>query len=264
MAPPVIALITDFGLGDWFVGVMKGVVLSISPEARVIDVVHNVPRHDVAAGSFAILASYAYLPKGAVVVVVVDPGVGTGRRILCARSAGRLFLAPDNGVLTGLAEQEGFEKVVAVENDAYFVKPVSSTFHGRDIFAPVAAHLSLGVDMDRLGREVREIETLENPSPRIEGQALALTVRWIDSFGNVITDCPGDLVGEIVGRWGRSLALVEAGSIFRIAASYEAVDEGEFLGIVGSSGYLEISIPRGSAAQALNVKLGSRLHIKPG
>jgi S-adenosylmethionine hydrolase len=262
MASPVIALITDFGLEDWFVGVTKGVILSINPDATIIDVVHNVPRHDVVAGSFAVLASYSYVPPGAIVVIVVDPGVGTGRAILCMRSAGRYFLAPDNGVLTGIAEREGFEQLATVENDEYFIKPVSSTFHGRDIFAPVAAHLSLGVELDRLGREVKDLKRVEIPSPRIDGEALVLTVRWIDAFGNVITDCPADLVAEVVGRWGRDLALAEGARRLKITDDYESVGRGDFLAIIGSTGHLEVSVREGNAAETLNLRIGSRLGIR--
>jgi S-adenosylmethionine hydrolase len=264
MALPVIALITDFGLRDWFVGVMKGVILSINPNATTIDLVHNVPRHDVVAGSFAALATYRFVPQGAIVVIVVDPGVGTERAILCMRSGGRCFLAPDNGVLTGIVEREGFERVVAVENDKYFIKPVSFTFHGRDIFAPVAGHLSLGLEMDRLGREVKELRKVEIPSPRIDGEALVLTVRWIDAFGNVITDCPEDLVAELVGRWGRDLALAQGAGQIKFTDDYEAVGRGDLLAIVGSTGHLEISVREGNAARTLDLRIGSKLHLMKG
>jgi S-adenosylmethionine hydrolase len=259
-----VALVTDFDLGDWFVGVMKGVILSVNPEAKAIDIVHRIPRHDVVAASFGILASYQYLPPGAVMVIVVDPGVGTSRSIVCVKTAGRYFLAPDNGVLAGLIRQEGYEKIVSVENDEYFLKPVSSTFHGRDIFAPVAGHLSLGLDMSRLGPEIETIKGIEIPSPHIEGDALVTTIQWVDSFGNLITNCPEDLARELTGKWGNSLAVAGRQDTIAIVSDYESADVGCLLGIVGSTGYLEISVRQGSAAEVLELKAGDRLILEKG
>jgi S-adenosylmethionine hydrolase len=270
MRSNAVALLTDFGLHDWFVGVMKGVVISINPDASIVDISHEIPRQNIVAGSFALAASYSYLPVGSVTAVVVDPGVGTRRRVLCARSAGRLFLAPDNGVLSGLMAREGRAKLVSVENDTYFFKPVSSTFHGRDIFAPVAAHLSLGVHMEDLGPEIGDCLRLEIPSPQTEGDLLAISVQWIDGFGNVITNCPSVLVDEIEARWGGELSIgagAEAGEAqvdlrdIKIAASYEAVGPGQLLAIRGSSGYLEISVRQGSAAEILGIAIGDKLHL---
>ena len=197
-----IGLLTDFGSGDWYVGVMKGVILSVNPQAAIVDISHAVPRHDVGAASFALLASYKYLPDNAIIVTVVDPGVGTERRIICAKSAGRFFLAPDNGVLTGVLEREGYEEIVSVENESLFLKPVSSTFHGRDVFAPVAGHLSLGLGIAELGPGTADFATITVPRPQVGADHATVTIQWIDSFGNLITDCSGDLVEELVRRWG--------------------------------------------------------------
>jgi S-adenosylmethionine hydrolase len=261
-----IALLTDFGLHDWFVGVMKGVMLSINPGASVVDISHAVPRHDVGAASFALMASYRYLPAGSVAVVVVDPGVGTERPILCARSAGRIFVAPDNGIIAGLLELEGHTTLVSVENDTYFLKPVSATFHGRDIFAPVAAHLSLGLDPRKLGPEVTDYRRLEIPSPQVRSSSVVGSVRWIDSFGNLITDYPAGLLDELEERWGRDLSVgsMEKGErhSLRIVACYESVEPGGLLAIRGSSGYLEISARERSAAEILGIQVGDGLTLQ--
>jgi S-adenosylmethionine hydrolase len=264
MASRVVALLSDFGLEDWYVGVMKSVVLTVNPKATVLDVVHTIPRQNVLAGSFALRASYGYLPPGAVVVAVVDPGVGTGRRILCAEAGGRLFLAPDNGILSGVLAKEGRGRIVSVENDEYFLKPVSSTFHGRDIFASVAGHLSLGLSPDRLGPEVKELEMIEAPLPEVRDDAITLTVEWIDSFGNLITDCSEALAVDLGARWGKLSIAGVGGRPVSMVVSYESAGEGELLAIIGSSGYLEISVREGSASQLLGLEIGDRFELKPG
>jgi S-adenosylmethionine hydrolase len=240
---------------------MKGVVLSINPQATVIDISHHVPRHDVVAASFALLASYRYQPAGTVVVVVVDPGVGTARRIICARAADRVFLAPDNGVLTGVLTREPPVEMVCVENEAYFLGAVSTTFHGRDIFAPVAAHLSLGVPLARLGCKTEAFHRKQVAEPRVEGRAAAGVVVWVDGFGNLITNLTDTLVGDLSGRWGGMLVQVGKGQPFAIARNYESVESSALLGIIGSSGYLEISVREGNAAQVLGVGIGERVSL---
>jgi S-adenosylmethionine hydrolase len=264
MPGPPIALLTDFGLDDWYVGVMKGVILTVNPEARIVDVTHGIPRHDVLAASFALLVSYPYLPRGTIFIVVVDPGVGTARRILCTRTAGRYFIAPDNGILTGLVSRVSPDKMVSVENQEYFLRPLSSTFHGRDIFAPVAARLSQGVSIDEFGPRIREFHKVEVPGPAVETASATATVVWVDSFGNLITNCRGGVVEDLAGRWGR--VVVQAGSQppFPVVAGYETVEPGLPLGIIGSSGYLEISIREASAEMRFGLGLGAEVHLLPG
>ena len=261
MPTPFIALLTDFGLHDWYVGVMKGVVLSINPQATVIDISHHVPRHDVVAASFALLASYRYQPVGTIVVAVVDPGVGTQRRIICARAGDRFFLAPDNGVLTGVLTREPPFEMVCVENEQYFLGPVSTTFHGRDIFAPVAAHLSLGVPLERLGTKMEAFHRKEVAEPRVGEREAEGVVVWVDGFGNLITNLTDTLVRELSGLWGHTLVRIGKGRPFGIASNYESVESGALLGIIGSSGYLEISVREGNAAQVLGVGIGERINL---
>jgi len=264
MSSSTIALLTDFGLHDWYVGVMKGVILSVAPNARIIDITHDVPRHNLAAASFALLASYPHFPVGSILVTVVDPGVGTARRIICVQSAGRYFLAPDNGVLTGVLAREGSEKMVSVENGAYFLPQVSSTFHGRDIFAPVAGHLSSGVAIDQLGPEVTVYKRLSIPRPQVASQTAQTTVQWVDSFGNLVTDCPRQLVGELGSRWGAVVIDLGPRGVAPIAETYEMVEPDAPMGVIGSSDYLEISIREGSASEVLGLGIGHKVVLKPG
>ena len=261
MTSPV-ALLTDFGLDDWYVGVMKAVILSLDPAAAIIDITHSVPPQDIEAASFALLASYRYLPGGTTVVVVVDPGVGGKRRILCAASAGRRFVFPDNGVLTEVLDREGVEKMVSVENRDFFLKPVSGTFHGRDIFAPVAAHLSLGGEMERLGPVTDECVRIETSGPEIGEDRVTARVRWIDGFGNLITNCPARLVEELSVKWGGLAIDLGPHGLAGMAATYETSEPGRPLGIIGSSGYLEVSVREGDAAHTLGLNLNDTITIR--
>ncbi len=263
MRRPVIALITDFGLHDVYVGVMKGVILGVNPEARIVDVTHSVPRHDVAAGSYALSASLDYFPEGTVFAVVVDPGVGSDRAVICARSDGRYFLAPDNGVLAPVLTGRGYDALVRVEREDLYLRPVSSTFHGRDVFAPVAARLSAGLDIGALGREVSDFVRLDAPEAEAGPEGVKAGVAWVDAFGNVITTCPARLVDAVIGRWGR-IAVHGRDASFPLVACYEAVPPGELLAIVGSSGFLEISVREGNAARLLGLGTGDGILLVDG
>lgn len=262
MESPPVVLMTDFGLNDWYVGVMKGVISTVNPHATVIDLTHTVPRHNVKAASFALLATYRYLAEGAVVVVVVDPGVGGARRILCAESARRLFLAPDNGVLTTVLRREGHRRLIIVENDEFFLKPVSTTFHGRDIFAPVAGHLSRGIDPGRLGSATDRFSEIEAAEPEIGTAEAQAEIEWIDGFGNVITNCSREAVESLGARWGRICIDAGKASGVKVVKSYDSVSPGEILGIIGSSGYLEISVREGDAGRLIGLKIGDRVMLR--
>jgi S-adenosylmethionine hydrolase len=273
MKESVIALITDFGLDDVYVGVMKGVILSINPTVRIVDITHSIPRHDIRAASHALLASHRFFPKGSVFVVVVDPGVGGERRIICAESDGRYFLAPDNGVLGALLRGGGYDSLVTVERESLYLVPVSSTFHGRDIFSPVAAHLSKGMDIGALGAATSDFVCVEMPEARVEPRRVVADVRWIDSFGNIVTNVAASTVRDVMDGWSGMVAAREGGDSgaeeagreparLPLVESYEAVSPGGLLAIIGSSGFLEISVREGSAADRLNVSAGDRLILK--
>ena len=257
---------TDFGLEDAYVGMMKGVILSINPEARIVDLSHSIQPQDIAQASFVLGKSYKFFPQGTVHVAVVDPGVGGGRRAVILRASRYFFVAPDNGVLSHvLAEAGGKEdgcghrglgwggEAVSLSNPDYWLTPPSATFHGRDIFAPVAAHLSLGVPLDRFGESISSLVSLPISKPRLEGEGtLVGHVVHIDHFGNLITDIePGDLshqdpVIEVCGR-----------RIEGLSPYYEA--GGELLALIGSVGTLEIAVRNGSAARVLGAGIGAEV-----
>ncbi|MBU2103150.1 MAG: SAM-dependent chlorinase/fluorinase [Candidatus Omnitrophota bacterium] len=252
---PLIALISDFGLRDNFVGVLKAVMLGIAPRARIVDISHGVPRHDIRAAAFLLASSVSYFPRGTVFVSVVDPGVGSGRRAIAMRSRNYYFIGPDNGISSIAAAHDGIKKVVVLENKRYFRKSISSTFHGRDIFAPVAAHLACGVSLERFGRPTIQHHAIGIPAPAIRADMLCGETIHIDVFGNVITNITKkDLVNFI--RRKRFKAQLARKKITRLASSYAAAGPGPFF-IEGSFGFLEVSMAHKSAARYFSLR-GSR------
>lgn len=243
----LITLTTDFGLEDAYVGVMKGVIWSINPTVRVIDLCHGIPPQDLIAAGFVLKTAHPFFPPGTIHVVVVDPGVGSRRAIVAVRTPRSIFLAPDNGLLGAVLEDQTVLESVAVENPDYRLSAVSRTFHGRDIIAPAAAHLSRGVPLARLGPPIT-LQTLSWPqlqvlSGRIEGQVLT-----VDRFGNAISNLSETLWDAHVGD--RPFRL-EAGrlQIGWLAESYSSVDPGEPLALFGSSGHLELAVRGGNACR---------------
>lgn len=272
MAPkPIITLTTDFGLADPYVASVKGVILSLNPEAVLVDVSHAVRPQRIEQGAFLLEAALAYLPPDAIHLAVVDPGVGTGRAALALRTPRGTFVGPDNGVLSPALPEDVRSRAgeaggrvplppdaacVALTNARYHRQPVSDTFHGRDIFAPAAAHLSLGVPLAELGDPVSEVVALPPfRARRLPDGALVGRVVHIDAFGNLITDVRGaDLAS-------RRLTVEVAGR--RIAGVRRSYAEGEGLtAIVGSSGYLEIALPGAHAAAELGVDLGEPVVVR--
>ena len=248
----IVALLTDFGTVDPFVGVMKGVILSVHPRCRLVDISHQIPPGDVREAAYALRSTLDYFPTGTVFLCVVDPGVGSSRRAIAAEGGGRLFVAPDNGLLT-LAGP--FRKVVEIKNSDLFLRPVSRTFHGRDIFAPAAAHLSRGAPLSRLGSPVLGLHLLPMPSVTRKGREVRGEVTRIDRFGNLITNLhPSDLPGkaDLVIRVGRR-------RIPGLSGSYSEVGEGSLLAIIGSEGFLEVAVRMGSAASTLGARVGQRV-----
>ncbi|MGE0710513.1 MAG: S-adenosyl-l-methionine hydroxide adenosyltransferase family protein [Planctomycetota bacterium] len=254
---PLITLTTDFGLSDIYVGVMKGVICTIAPHARVIDLTHDVPPQSVSVAAFLLEAAAPYFPWGAVHVAVVDPGVGSGRRIVCARTSRATYLAPDNGLLGPVLERDPPAHVYSVENPEYFLPEVSSTFHGRDIFSPVAAHLALGLDPRHLGTEVDSLRDLRLPRPSSLGVGrLAGEVLHVDRFGNLVTNLRLDDLGRV--REARVEGRAVAGPV---RAAYAECAPGEVLLIGGSSGLLEVSVNQGSAAALLGAGRGASIEV---
>jgi len=254
----LITLVTDFGLRDEYVGVMKGVILGRNPDARIVDLSHGIDPQDVRQAAYLLKAAYPYFPAGSVHTAVVDPGVGSQRAILAARYDGHVFLAPDNGLLSGIWEENSPDALVRVENKALFLEPVSHSFHGRDIFAPIAAHLSLGMDIGALGPALALDQAVHLAFPRAELQAddqLSGQVIAIDRFGNLATNISGTRIAHanpdaVVIRVGHHC-------ITGISASYSGVREGRALALIGSRGSLEIAVNRANAARRLNVAKGA-------
>jgi len=242
-----ITLLTDFGTADYFVGAMKGVILSINPEAVIADITHEIPAQDVAAGAFQLLAAYATFPTGTIHVAVVDPGVGSERRPIVVNAGGYFFVGPDNGIFTYVYEREPAFEVTHVTETRYFRHPVSTTFHGRDIFAPVAAALSTRIDLSSLGTRISDpirLSTLPGPQ-----------VIHIDHFGNLITNirCDSFEEGTALSLNGRVI------TEFRRFFGEQVGNAGEPFMIWGSAGFLEIAVNGDSAAGVLGVKRGDEV-----
>ncbi len=277
-----IALLTDFGTADWFVGTMKGVIAAIAPKAQVVDLCHDIPPGDIKAGAFSLLASYRYFPRGTIFVAVVDPGVGGPREAMLAEAHGCHFIGPDNGVLafalaggppgTGgarqsasvfrppLADQPAY-RIRAIENPDYRLPAGGSTFHGRDIFAPAAAHLSLGKTPGSFGKKKETFVELPFPVPyRFKGKVQGEIVH-IDRFGNAITNLtPRDL--ESLPEKARKAIVVKArGKGFPLAEFYGQASEGKPLSVAGSCGFLELSINAGNAARKFGLKRGDPVQV---
>jgi hypothetical protein len=258
--PRIITLTSDFGVRDPFVGIMKGVILGLCPDARLVDLTHEIPPQDVLAGALALEAAVPFFPPGTVHLAVVDPGVGSARRPLAVAARGHLFVGPDNGLLTPALAEPGW-RAVRLEAPEYRLAAVSRTFHGRDIFAPAAAHLALGVSLYRLGPEVEDPVRVAIPRARLAAGAIEGEVIAEDRFGNLITSVTADLLAEL--RTGAALS-VELGDrrLGGLLGSYAEAPEGAAGAIIGSTGRLEIFVRNGSAAAALGAGRGTRVRVR--
>ncbi len=258
---PVITLSTDFGAIDEYVGVMKGVILKIYPSVTVVDITHDLPAHDVRWAAYVLDSFYRFFPKDTVHIMVVDPGVGTDRRILTVEVDGHTFIAPDNGILTRVMAGGKVDRIFSVENPAYYLTPVSQTFHGRDIFAPVGAYISKGVDLSRIGPVIapEEVFQLDLPQPRIGGgagrQTLTGAVIMADRFGNLTTSIDEGALSEFMGdaRPGDLTAEIKGCRIEGLSESYASAGSGKPLIVIGSRDYLEIAVNKGSAKHYFDI-----------
>ncbi|RLB41956.1 MAG: hypothetical protein DRH12_06825 [Deltaproteobacteria bacterium] len=244
----IITFLTDFGLTDPYVGVMKGVVLDINPGATIVDISHGVQPGDILGASFLLMESYSYFPRGTIHVVVVDPGVGTSRRPLIIVTDEYFFVGPDNGVFSRLIHDRAPKAIIHLANTAFFRHPVSNTFHGRDVFAPVAAHLSLGADPQDMGVPIKDPVKLSIPAPIKDGKRLQGQVIRVDRFGNLITNISATSLKPYLDS-GRDNLMITAGpiKIRQISSTYGDVPVNQELAIIGSSGFLEISVNQGRA-----------------
>lgn len=274
METSTIVLTTDFGLADPFVGVMKGVIAKVNPRASVIDLTHQIQPQNVRQAAFVLGTSYRFFPDGSIHVAVVDPGVGTGRRALLLLTPTARFLAPDNGLLSYVVgdyldeppEQPGRvllpPELAAyhLTNSDYWLHPVSQTFHGRDIFAPVAAHLSLGVPPNGLGQPVPDLAWLPTPQPVRQGNALQGEVIYTDHFGNLVTNIPVRELGDPDG----TIVEIKGCQIHGLSRTFQAPDSRSDEGLLaldGSLGYLEVAVRNGSAADVLGAVEGEPVRV---
>lgn len=255
----VVTLTTDFGTRDGYVAAMKGVILGIAPGVSLVDVSHEVAAQDVQGAAYLLAGVYRFFPPDTVHLVVVDPGVGTERRGLAVRGGEHLFVAPDNGVLTPVFDGEEDVRVVSLSNADYWRSAVSRTFHGRDIFAPVAAHLAAGIPLAVFGEAVSDPVRLDMPEPRAREGVVEGAVLWVDRFGNLVTNIPA--------------ATLSLGETYRITVghltvtglftTYGQVRAGQPLALIGSHGFVEVAVREGSAAEVAGAGRGALVRLEP-
>ncbi|MGH7730470.1 MAG: SAM hydrolase/SAM-dependent halogenase family protein [Candidatus Eiseniibacteriota bacterium] len=262
MPSPIITFTSDFGLSDWFVGVVHGVIHGICPEARVVDLTHDIPPGHVERAAFVLEASARDFPPGTIHLAVVDPGVGTSRRPLAIRARGQWFVGPDNGVLEWALSDVAAEPHVVTES-RWFRRPVSRTFHARDVFAPVAAHLARGEAIAAFGPPIRDPVRTARPAPRRVDGLLVGRVMFVDHFGNALTNLTEQDLGDAFPTVpeGQLQVLVAGRAIRGLARAYGDAKAGTLLGIVGSSGRVEVAQVGGDAAARLGLGEGDQVAV---
>lgn len=260
----IVSLLTDFGIEDEYVGVMKAVILSINPTAVTVDLTHQIPPQNIFHAAQVISASYRFFPGKSIHVIVVDPGVGSERAILAYEKRGHIFIAPDNGVLTLLVEETGEDRIYLVQNPDYFLNPVSRTFHGRDIFAPVAAYLSKGVAIERLGPMLGTDKIMRLAIPKAfvdEAGAIVGNIVSTDHFGNLITNIDLKLLDRYGIRPKNAVIALGDVKLEGIHNHYSSVSPGIALAVIGSRGVIEIAVNQGNARTTLRAVVGELVRV---
>lgn len=259
---PIITFTSDFGTREYYVSAVKGAILSVHPNSTIVDVTHDVASHDLLEAAFTLSCTAPYYPTGTIHLVVVDPGVGSTRRVLIASTEKQLFVAPDNGVLSLIYDRLGVERVVSVEADHYFRQPVSPTFHGRDIFGPVTGWLARGIQVDKFGPQIESFVRLSLPSVGKKDNRLEGFVLHIDKFGNVVTSLsPQDVIRAFgQDRQVTAFAINDQTVQQQVGFYAEAGQENLFF-LVGSAGYFEISAMKQSAAGRLGARRGMKVEL---
>jgi len=263
----LIGLITDFGYKDPYVGVMKAVIKSINPRVEIIDITHGIERHNILEAAVNLLVSAPYLPRGSIIVVVVDPGVGSSRRALLIRTKNYFLIGPDNGFSTLLVEYDGIVKAYDISNSRYRLPKVSHTFHGRDIFAPVAAWVSLGIPPEEVGIEIdyNTIVKLEIPKPlKVNDNSIQSMIVNIDVFGNAMTLINEEMVKSIGLKYGDKIVIETKNGVWEsiFERSFSLTTPGSIVTYINSWGYLEIAINMGNASQSLGLRTGDFIIIR--
>jgi S-adenosylmethionine hydrolase len=263
MARPIITLTTDFGHGDHFVGVLKGVLLKLNPEVEIVDICHDVRPYDILDGAYTIAQAYSYFPAWTIHLVVVDPGVGTARRPILANTDQHWFIAPDNGVLSFMYAKEPEHRVRHITAEHFFLNPVSQTFQGRDVFAPLAGWLSRGVESSKFGEYVTDYVRFAPPKPKvINEKAIQGVIIKVDRFGNLITNLTVEDVPQLFQENPPPFKMVVGkAEVTKLNLAYAHSAPGEVFIILGSSGYLELSTNRGAASRILGVDRGAQVGV---
>jgi S-adenosylmethionine hydrolase len=261
----VIALFTDFGTRDAYVAQLKGAILSIHSTAHLVDLLHEVDAFDVRAAAYLLDAAARYFPARTIVVAVVDPGVGTARRpVLLVTQAEKYYVGPDNGLFTRVIEREGLQAAYMLTQSAYFLPQVSATFHGRDLFAPVAAHLARGIEPAQFGPRLTELVRLPYTGPQRVGETIVGEVVHVDHYGNIATNIPSEMLGHLApGQW-LTLTLAERTHVLPFVKTYEAGPQDQPVCLINSNDACEIALPHGNAAAGLTVQVGDRVVLMPG
>jgi S-adenosylmethionine hydrolase len=261
----VIALFTDFGTRDAYVAQLKGAILSIHPTAQLVDLTHEVSAFDVHAAAYLLDASARYFPARTIFVAVVDPGVGTTRcPVLLVTQAEKFYVGPDNGLFTRVIEREGLQTAYMLTQTAYFLPQVSSTFHGRDLFGPVAAHLARGVEPDHFGPHLVELVRLQYAQPQRMEETVSGEIIHVDHYGNIATNIPSEMLTHLVpGQW-LTLTLAERTQVLPFVETYGAGSQEQLVCLINSNDVCEIALPRGNAAACLAAQVGDRVVLKPG
>ena len=261
----VIALFTDFGTRDAYVAQLKGVILSIHPTAQLVDLTHEVRAFDVRAAAYLLDAAARYFPARTIFVAVVDPGVGTARRpVLVVTQVEKCYVGPDNGLFTRVIERERFQAAYMLTQAAYFLPQISATFHGRDLFGPVAAHLALGVAPDQFGPRLEALVQLPHTRAQRIGRTVIGEVIHLDHYGNVATNIPSEMLTDLVpGQW-LTLTLTEHTHVLPFVETYGARPQEQLVCLINSNDVCEIALPHGNAAACLAVQVGDRVVLKLG
>ncbi|MDD5618515.1 MAG: SAM-dependent chlorinase/fluorinase [Candidatus Omnitrophica bacterium] len=253
----IITLMTDFGFKDNFVGVMKGVIFGINPSARVVDICHEILPQDIMGAAIALKTSYKYFPKDTVHVVVIDPGVGSGRLPILVKTKEYYFIGPDNGVLSLALEEEKIEGIICLNNHEFNLMPISGTFHGRDIFAPVAAYLSKGISYQLFGKGVKKYKKIELPKPKLSKRRISGEVIYMDRFGNLFTNITEDLKGKIKNPTVR----IRNKTMKGIKKSYASAKPNTLVAVWDSSRFMEVAVNLGSAQNKLGANIGDKVEV---
>jgi S-adenosyl-L-methionine hydrolase (adenosine-forming) len=257
----IITLTTDYGTNDHLVGTLKGVILKINPDVTIVDITHGVTPYDLLDGALAIGSAYAYFPPRTIHVVVVDPGVGTERRPLLVSGDNQYFVAPDNGVLSLIYERNSDIVVRHANAEHYFLQPVSKTFHGRDIFAPIAAWLSKGWQTASMGDEIQDFKKFSLPKPKTTNGIVKGVVMRVDAFGNLVTNFRSEDLPETARHGGKLELQVGTQSVKRLVETFARGENAEAVAFIGSSGYVEIAVNKGNASKALGVGRGAAITL---